>query len=70
MTMERKELYDVAKFSRSDISTHGKVPGSCPLGGCIHYESVLSRGPDVMKNFQNHLNNTHRVGFLFDLTLQ
>lgn len=50
--------------------TNGKVPGSCPLGGCIHYESVLSRGPDVMKNFQNHLNNTHRVGFLFDLPLQ
>ena len=43
-------------FIRSD----GKVPATCPIGGCSHYESVL-RGPDVMKNFQNHMNNTHRV---------
>ncbi len=43
-------------FLRSD----GKVPSTCPVGGCSQYESVL-RGPDVMKNFQNHMNNTHRV---------
>lgn len=43
-------------FIRSD----GKVPLTCPVGGCTHYETVL-RGPDVMKNFQNHMNNTHRV---------
>ncbi len=42
------------------IGPDGRVPIECPLGGCSHYETV-HRGPDVSKNFQNHMNNTHRV---------
>ena len=38
-----------------------KVPTQCPLGGCSQYEMVHQRGSDAMKNFQNHMNNTHRV---------
>jgi hypothetical protein len=48
------------KTTSAFIGSDGKVPGACPLGGCSHYETVL-RGNDTMKNFQNHMNNTHRV---------
>jgi hypothetical protein len=48
------------KVTSAFIASDGKVPTLCPLGGCSHYEAVL-RGPDTMKNFQNHMNNTHRV---------
>lgn len=43
------------------IQSDGVVPLVCPLGGCTQYEMVHQRGSDVMKNFQNHMNNTHRV---------
>jgi hypothetical protein len=49
-----------SKTTSAFLGPDGKVPGACPLGGCSHYETVL-RGHDVMKNFQNHMNNTHRV---------
>ncbi len=45
--MERKELYDVAKFSRSDISTHGKNLGGSSVDGkrvmeeCRHSDGVM-----------------------------
>jgi len=44
-----------------------KVPTQCPLGGCNNYEMVhqLRGGSDAMKNFQNHMNNTHRVRRFF-----
>jgi hypothetical protein len=48
------------KLTSAFLRSDGKVPTTCPVGGCSQYESVL-RGPDVMKNFQNHMNNTHRV---------
>jgi hypothetical protein len=48
------------KVTTAFIGTDGKVPAVCPVGGCAHYENVL-RGTDQMKNFQNHMNNTHRV---------
>ena len=53
------------RFTSDLLCSDGKVPGTCPLGGCLQYETVL-RGSDTLKNFQNHLNNTHRVSyFLF-----
>jgi hypothetical protein len=52
------------KSTSALLSAGGIVPGACPMGGCSHYESV-TRGSDVMKNFQNHMNNTHRVGIFF-----
>jgi hypothetical protein len=52
------------KLTSAFIRSDGKVPSTCPVGGCSHYESVL-RGPDIMKNFQNHMNNTHRVIYSF-----
>ena len=48
------------KISSAYIGSDGKVPSACPVGGCSHYDSVL-KGSDPMKNFQNHMNNTHRV---------
>jgi hypothetical protein len=48
------------KVTSAYIGSDGKVPTVCPVGGCSHYENVL-RGADPMKNFQNHMNNTHRV---------
>ena len=48
------------KTTSAFIGSDGKVPSACPVGGCSHYDSVL-RGSDAMKNFQNHMNNTHRV---------
>ena len=48
------------KATSAFIGSDGKVPGACPMGGCSHYYSVF-RGHDTMKNFQNHMNNTHRV---------
>jgi hypothetical protein len=46
------------------IGSDGRIPALCPVGGCTHYDSV-HRGQDVMKNFQNHMNNTHRVSYPF-----
>ena len=48
------------RITSAYIGSDGKVPAVCPLGGCSHYDSVL-KGSDAMKNFQNHMNNTHRV---------
>ena len=38
----------------------GRIPGSCPCGGCKQYESVL-QSAEPIKAFQNHMNHTHRV---------
>jgi hypothetical protein len=55
------------RTSSAYIGSDGKVPSVCPVGGCSHYETVF-RGQDTMKNFQNHMNNTHRVNFDFAAT--
>ena len=52
------------RLTSAMLCSDGKVPGACPLGGCLQYEMVL-RGSDTLKNFQNHLNNTHRVSYVF-----
>lgn len=52
------------RLTSAYLGSGGKVPAACPLGGCHHYESVNGVG-DAMKNFQNHMNNTHRVCFFF-----
>ena len=52
------------RLTSAYLGSGGKVPATCPLGGCHHYESV-NRGGDAMKNFQNHMNNTHRVSSPF-----
>lgn len=49
------------KLTSAFIQSDGSVPKVCPLGGCAQYEMVHQRGSDAMKNFQNHMNNTHRV---------
>lgn len=43
------------------LGPDSKIPTECPLGGCTNYASVHQRGSDTLKNFQNHMNNTHRV---------
>ena len=47
------------KMTSAFLDRNGKVPGVCPVGGCSNYDSVQC----VLKNFQNHMNNTHRVRF-------
>ena len=53
-----------AKRSTDFMTDDGHVPGSCPCGGCKHYEQVL-QSSDAIKAFQNHLNHTHRVCLIF-----
>ena len=51
------------RVSTAYIGSDGRVPMHCPVGGCTHYDGV-HKGLDIMKNFQNHMNNTHRVLYL------
>ena len=49
-----------ASIHSAQFIKDGRIPGSCPCGGCKQYESVL-QSAEPIKAFQNHLNHTHRV---------
>ena len=68
---QQKSIVSGVKMTSDLLNEDGNVPAACPMGGCMHYESVIMRGggSDVMKNFQNHLNNTHRVGNIIPIFL-